>query len=101
MLDENGNWDFSDYEPSREFVKAVVESIQRFQAVGDFEGDMVELGLDPGDRLKMLHLLLEEFGPDLGEGGPPRNAAMMATIDIALAVGVRLERARWTSTVTP
>lgn len=97
MLDERGNWDFTDYEPSREFAAAVALTIARFHAVGDVEGDMVELGLDIGDRIKLLDLLVEAFEEDLGESTPERNTAIMATIDVALSIGVRIERARWTA----
>lgn len=82
-------------------VRAALDDHERYGNIDrgwDENGAMRVVGIARGDTLEMMKMMVDEFdnegdlrSPDSGT----RAGVLLAIIEIALAVGVRLERERW------
>jgi len=80
-------------------IQAASEDFGKFGQFGDTEmteaGEMRVVGINRTDTVALCNLAIEEFGPDLMAGGETMTAALHGIMEMCLATGVRLERARW------
>jgi hypothetical protein len=58
-------------------------------------GDMRAVGVNRSDTVEMANGALAEFHSDLMADGDKQAAALLTIIEMAVATGVHLERARW------
>jgi hypothetical protein len=80
-------------------MDAATDDFGRFGHIGDTEmtesGEMRVVGISRTDTVALCNLAVDEFGPDLMAGGDKMTAALHGVMEMCLAIGVRLERARW------
>lgn len=80
-------------------VNAASDDFGRWGHLADDEmteaGEMRVVGITRTDTVALCNLAIGEFGPDLMAGGDLMTAALHGIMEMCLATGVRLERARW------
>jgi hypothetical protein len=87
--------------PDPRFLAALAATIGDHDRFGHIRrgwvesGELRAVGVARADTLRLLNVLLEEFGGDLEADSASRATAVLAMIEIALATGVHLERGRW------
>jgi hypothetical protein len=90
---------------SSEFLSAVNAAMEDHARYGHIDsgddwrenGAMRVVGVARADTLRLMELMHEEFADDFMRGDPDLANALLGIIEICLATGVRLERARWES----
>lgn len=85
-----------------EFSDAVISAMEDHKRYGHIDtGSILEdaamrvVGISRADSLRLMHLMHKEFADDFQRGDPDLANALLAVIEIALAVGVHLERKRF------
>lgn len=87
--------------PDPRFLAALAATVGDHDRFGHIRRGLVEagelraVGVARADTLRLMSVLLEEFGDDLEAGNGLRATAVLAMVEIALATGVHLERGRW------
>lgn len=56
--------------------------------------EMLTVGLLREDALRFMASMMEEYGHELSEGGPPANACLLTIIELSMSIGVHIERIR-------